>query len=84
MTVRTAILWLIRIIVLLLAIKFAWWLYQNYWPQQDTAAQQQEVPDIDKLCKVVPDTGQCFCRHRWTNERLQVPYRECVSLAGRR
>jgi hypothetical protein len=41
------------------------------------------VLDVDKDCKVVPDTGQCFCRHRWTNERLSTPYNECVALARR-
>jgi hypothetical protein len=84
MTVRDVIRWLIWIFVLALAIKFAWSFYQSYRSQENQTAQQQEVPDIDKECKVIPDTGQCFCRHRRTNERLKVPYRECVALAGRR
>jgi hypothetical protein len=84
MTVRTAITWLIRILIFALAIKIAWWAYQAYGPRNEQTASQQEVPDIDKQCRVIPDTGQCFCRHRWTNERLPIPYRECVDLARRR
>ena len=54
----------------------------NHWPVGQ-ADPSPEVLDIDKECRVTPDTGQCFCRHRWTNERLSVPYRECVALARR-
>lgn len=82
MTLRNVVPWIIRILVLALAIKFAWWAYQNYWPDGQ-ADSPPEVLDIDKECRVTPDTGQCFCRHRWTNERLSVPYRECVALARR-
>lgn len=84
MTVRNAIRWLIWMFVLALAIKFAWSFYQSYRLQEEPTAHRQEVPDIDKECRVIPDTGQCLCRHRWSNERLTVPYRECVALAGRR
>ena len=81
MTVRKGIVWAIEIILLALLIKAGMWAYQHYGA--GGKAQRQEVLDVDKDCKVIPDTGQCFCRHRWTNERLTVPYRECVSLARR-
>jgi len=80
--VRKAIYWTVRVIAILLTIKLALWAYQNYWPG-DQGHQQQEVFDIDKLCKMDADTGLCMCRHRRTNERLTIPHEECVSLAGR-
>lgn len=82
MTVRNLALWMFRIVVLVLAMKLAWWAYQTYRPGAP-ADRLPEVPDVDKECHVIPDTGQCICRHRWTNERLSVPYRECVALARR-
>jgi TRAP-type C4-dicarboxylate transport system permease small subunit len=82
MSLRKVALWIARLIVLALALKFAWWAYQIYQPDGQ-AEPPTEVPDADKVCRVTPDTGQCFCRHRWTNERLSVPYRECVALAHR-
>lgn len=82
MTVRNVAVWMFRIILVVLAIRFAWWAYQNYWPAA-TADRPPEILDVDKECRVIADTGQCFCRHRWTNERLKVPYRECVALARR-
>jgi hypothetical protein len=82
MTVWNLALWLCRIVVLVLAIKLAWWAYQTYRPDPP-AARPPEVPDVDMECRIIPDTGQCFCRHRWTNQRLSVPYRECVDLARR-
>lgn len=83
MTLRSAAWWVIRLLLLALAIKFVLWAYTLH-VADDQPEQPQEVPDIDKECRVVPDTGQCLCRHRWTNERLLVPYRECVALARRR
>jgi hypothetical protein len=44
--------------------------------------EQQDVLDIDKLCRVYADTGQCLCRHRRTHQRLSIGYEECVSLAS--
>ena len=82
MTLRNVAVWMFRIILIVLAIRFAWWAYQNYRPDAP-AARQPEVPDIDKECRVIADTGQCICRHRWTNERLKVPYKECVALSRR-
>ena len=81
-TVRKAIYWAVQIIVIALAIKLAMWAYQNV-TQGDQVHQQQEVFDIDKLCKMDADTGRCMCRHRRTKERLSIPHEECVSLAGR-
>ena len=82
MSLRKVVLWILRIFILALAIKFAWWAYQNYRPD-GRADSPPEVLDVDKECRITPDTGQCFCRHRWTNERLSVPYNECVALARR-
>ena len=82
MTVRKGIYWALRIIALVLTIKLALWAYQIY-RAGDQGRQQLEVLDIDKLCRMYADTGQCFCRHRWTNERISMPYEECVSLARR-
>lgn len=82
MTLRKVVLWIFRIIVFALVIKFAWWAYQQY-QSNGQADPSPEVMDIDKECRVTPDTGQCFCRHRWTNERLKVRYDECVALSRR-
>jgi hypothetical protein len=68
---------------LALVIRFGWWAYQHHRAAGEVS-HAQEIPDIDKECRVVPDTGQCVCRNRWTDERLQVPHRECVALARRR
>ena len=73
MTLRNVILWIVWILVLALAIKLAAWAYENFWPDPPAETAQE-----------VLDTGQCFCRHRWTEERLSVPYRQCVDLARRR
>ena len=84
MTLRNAIHWIIWIFVLALAIKLAWSFYEGYRGQEEPTAQRQEVPDVDKECRIIADTGQCLCRHRSTNERLTVPYRHCVALVGQR
>jgi hypothetical protein len=83
MTLRNVILWIVWILVLALAIKLAAWAYENFWPDPP-AETAQEVLEVDMECRVIADTGQCFCRHRWTEERLSVPYRQCVDLARRR
>jgi hypothetical protein len=77
---RKGIYWAIWIIAAVLAYKAAMWAYQGY--QAGEKAQQQQILDIDKLCSVTADTGQCVCRHRQTNQRLSVPYEECVSRAS--
>jgi len=77
--VRILISWVIRIIVLAVAIKLGLWIYQEY--RQSNQTQQVEVSDIDKLCVLDSDSGQCICRHRRTQEWLSIPYEECVSRA---
>ncbi len=81
---RILIRLLILIIVALLAYRVALWAFEEFQPRQkprQQSNQQKEVPDVDKVCKVIADTGQCVCRHRNTNERLSLPYDECVSRA---
>ena len=68
------------IIVVVLAYKAAMWAYQGY--QAGGQVQQQKVLDVDKICNVTADTGQCVCRHRQTNQRLSIPYEECRSQAS--
>jgi len=51
--------------------------------QGETPIQQQGALDIDKLCLLDADTAFCVCRHRWTNERLDLPHEECVERARR-
>ena len=82
MTLRNVAVWMIRIILIVLAIRFAWWAYQSYRPDEP-AERPPEVPDVDMECRIIADTGQCFCRHRWTNERLKVQYKKCVALSRR-
>jgi len=80
MTVKKGIYWAFRIIALALAIKAGLWAFENLKP--DRREQPEEVVlDSDKDCDVIADTGQCFCRHRWTEKRLSVPYQECVALS---
>ena len=81
---RIVIRLLIWIIVALLAYKVGLWVFEEYQQRQQSGqrpVQQQEIPDSDKVCNVIADTGQCICRHRKTNERLALPYEECVSRA---
>ena len=68
------------IIAAVLAYKAAMWAYQDY--QASGQVQQQQVLDVDKICNVTADTGQCVCRHRQTNQRLSIPYEECRSRAS--
>ena len=76
--------WAVRLLVLAVAIKTVLWAWQTH-EARDTARQtQQKVLEVDKVCSVIADTGQCFCHHRQTQQRLSIPYAECISLAGRR
>jgi TRAP-type uncharacterized transport system substrate-binding protein len=81
--IRKGIYWALWIIVAALAYKAAMWAYQGY-KAGEQANQQQEILEIDKLCSVTPDTGQCVCRHRQTNRMISVTYDECVSRASGR
>jgi hypothetical protein len=81
---RIVIRLLIWIIVARLAYKVGLWAFEEYQQRQQSGqrpVQQQEIHDSDKVCKVIADTGQCVCRHRKTNDRLSLPYEECVSRA---
>lgn len=72
------------IIIALLAYKVALWAFEEFQSRQQftkQSTQKKEVLDTDKVCKVIADTGQCVCRHRKTNDRLALPYDECVSRA---
>ena len=65
------------------AYKTALWVYQGY-KAGEQPQQQEELLDVDKICRVIPDTGQCVCRHRETDQRLFIPYNECVTRASER
>jgi len=80
MTMRKGLYWALQIIVLALVAKAGLWAYENY-RADNRGQQQQEVLDIDKECLLDADTGFCVCRHRWTNERLDVPHEECMERA---
>ena len=72
---------LLNLLVLAALAWGAWWAWQTYSAPEPTAAGPANVLDIDKKCRVFADSGQCMCRHRRTDERLSVPYDECVELA---
>jgi len=71
------VLWIIAAV---LAYKATMWAYQGY--QAGGQVQQQQVLDVEKICNITADTGQCVCRHRQTNQRISIPYEECVSRAS--
>jgi len=72
----------VRLVVLAVAIKVLLWAWQAH--QATDTNPQAQVYDVDKVCSVIADTGQCFCHHRQTQQRLSIPYPECKALAGRR
>ena len=80
---RKAIYWALWIIVAAFTYKAALWVYQGY-KAGEQPQQQEELLDVDKICRVIPDTGQCVCRHRETDQRLFIPYDECVTRASER
>ena len=80
MMIRKGISLALWIIAAVLAYKAAMWAYQGY--QAGGQEQPQKVLDVDKICNVTADTGQCVCRHRKTNHRISIPYEECVSRAS--
>ena len=81
--VRKGIYLAIWIVVVALMYKPVLRAYHDY-KAGDQGQEQLDVLDIDKLCRVYADTGQCLCRHGRTHERLSIPYEECVSLARKR
>ena len=78
--IRKGISLALWIIAAVLVYKAAMWAYQGY--QAGGQVQQQQVLDVDKICNMTADTGQCVCRHRRTEERLSIPYEECRSRAS--
>ena len=81
--VRKGIYLAIWIVVVALMYKPVLRAYHDY-KAGDQGQEQLDVLDIDKLCRVYADTGQCLCRHSRTNERLSIPHEECSSLARTR
>ena len=73
--------WIVRIAVLLLLVKIVMWSWDKYQSGGREAA-QGDILDYDKVCRITnPDTGSCVCMHKRSNERLDLPYEECVELA---
>ncbi len=78
---KTLFTWIIRLIVLALIVKVVLWSWEQY-QQGGKETPSAEVNDFDKVCRITnPDLGSCVCLHRETNERLKVPYDECVQRA---
>lgn len=66
------------LVVLIKVVMWSWDKYQSGGQE----SQSGEVNEMDKVCRITnPDTGSCVCLHRKTNERLSLPYAECVSRA---
>jgi predicted negative regulator of RcsB-dependent stress response len=79
---RKGIYWAVQLAVLAVIIKVLLWAWQAY-EAKNIDRESQQALDVDKVCSVVADTGQCFCHHRQTGQRLSIPFRECMSLTGR-
>jgi len=79
--VKKGLYWVVRLALLAAGIKVLIWAWDAH--EARDAVRPQQVLDVDKVCSVIADTGQCFCHHRQTQQRLSVPYQECRSLAGR-
>ena len=78
---RKLLIWIVRIAVLLLLARVVFWAWEQYQAGGEPAA-AIEVSEFDKICKITtPDFGSCVCPHRQTNERLEIPYQECVKRA---
>jgi len=70
------------IAIVAVTVALAWWAYQGI-TMDDPVSRQETVTDADIVCMQVADTGQCMCRHRDTNDLLDVGYDECVSRVMR-
>lgn len=69
------------IVIVVITIKVILWAYEGY-RTGGTAQTNGPVPDADKRCMIIADTGACSCRHRETNELLAaISYDECVLRA---
>lgn len=81
---RKLLTWIVRIAVVLLLIKIVWWSWEQF-QSGNVGSGPREVLDSDKVCRVTnPDLGTCVCVHRQTNERLKLPYEECLTRARER
>lgn len=73
--------WVVRIVVLILLVKLVMW----SWDQYQHGGEPQHVDNVnemDKVCRITnPDYGSCVCLHRRTNEKLDIPYKECMTRA---
>lgn len=78
---RKLMIWIVRIAVLLLLARVVYWAWEQY-QAGGQAGPAAEVSEFDKVCRITnPDFGSCVCVHRQTNERLEIPYEECVKRA---
>lgn len=73
--------WIVRIAVLVVLAKVVLWSWDKYQAGGEKGY-QGDVMEIDKVCRITnPDFGSCVCVHGQTNERLEIPYDECVQRA---
>jgi hypothetical protein len=70
------------ILIVVVTVNLALWAYRGL-TKDDTVLKQETVMDADIVCLKVADTGQCMCRHRETNQRIDVGYSDCVSRVMR-
>lgn len=77
---KRVIRWVMWVITAVVVYKAALWSYDIYRERSRTHA-QQEIAEIDKLCRMDADTGRCICRHKRTGEHLKLSYEECKSRA---
>jgi len=80
-SMRKIFIWVVRIAVLVVLIKVVMWSWDKY-QGGGQSSQASEVLEMDKVCRITnPDFGSCVCVHRRTNEKLSIPYEECVQRA---
>lgn len=65
------------LVIVLVTFKLTMWAYHGL-TETEPQLSKQEIMDADTVCMQVADTGQCMCRHRDTNDLLDVGYDECV------
>ncbi len=80
--IKPIVTWLVRIVVLVVLVKVVLWSWDGFI--KSGQVKHEEVIDSDKVCRIVSvDTGQCICRHRLTNEMLDITREACHALAKR-
>lgn len=73
--------WIVRIIVLVIIVKVVIWSWEQY-QSGGSGSSGEQVPEWNRVCRITnPDLGSCVCTNKDTNERLSVPYDECVKEA---